>query len=48
MRNRKKVELQEYFDVFDITKDLNDNELISIGISKLGHRKKILKCIQML
>ena len=51
-----KVELPEYFDMFienglddlDILQDINEDELISIGISKLGHRKKILKYIKVL
>ena len=51
-----KVELAEYFDILienglddmEIIQDLNEDELISIGINKLGHRKKLLKYIKIL
>ncbi len=48
--------MKEYYDIFvqngiddiDIIKDLNMDELIEIGINKLGHRKKIMNEIDKL
>jgi len=51
---QNQVKLGQYFDVFvengledmQIVSDLTDNELNLIGVTKLGHRKKILSEIQ--
>jgi len=49
-----KVQLPQYFDLFienglddmDDIKDLTDAELAYIGVTKLGHRKKMLRAMQ--
>ena len=50
-----KVKLPQYyhtfinngFDDLQSIMDINDDELKQIGIFKMGHRKKIIKCIEI-